>query len=77
MGISEAKAEGEVYHLKKLADLSGTYASAAAEATMVKGIGAVAMKNEKGVVIYLLPKTKGVNLKLAGEGVRFTLEKAK
>jgi len=27
------------------------------------------------VVIHLFPKTKGVNLKLAGEGVKFTLEK--
>jgi hypothetical protein len=25
-------------------------------------------------VIHLHPKTKGVNLKLAGEGVKFTLE---
>jgi hypothetical protein len=35
------------------------------------------MQNDKGVVVHLLPKTKGVNLKLAGEGVKFTLEKAK
>jgi hypothetical protein len=27
------------------------------------------------VVIHLFPKTKGVSLKLAGEGVKFTLEK--
>jgi len=26
-------------------------------------------------VIHLFPKTKGVSLKLAGEGVKFTLEK--
>jgi hypothetical protein len=74
VGISEAKAEGEVYHLKKLADFNGIYAAAAAEGTMVLGAGAVAMKNDKGVVIYLLPKTEGVNLKLAAEGVKFTLE---
>lgn len=75
VGITEAKAEGKVYDLKKLEDFSGTYVSAAAEATMVVGKGATAMKNEKGVVIHLLPKTKGANLKLAGEGVKFTLEK--
>jgi hypothetical protein len=49
--------------------------SAAAEATVGVGAGASAMKNEKGVVIHLFPKTKGVNLKLGGEGVKFTLEK--
>jgi hypothetical protein len=49
--------------------------SAAAAATLGVGAGATTMKNDKGVVIHLFPKTKGVNLKLAGEGVKFTLEK--
>ena len=35
---------------------------------------ATVMRNEKGVEIHLLPKTKGVNLKLAAEGVKLTLE---
>jgi len=75
VGITKAEAEGKVYNLKKLEDFSGTYVSAAAEATVGVGAGASAMKNEKGVVIHLFPKTKGVNLKLGGEGVKFTLEK--
>ena len=74
VGITSAKAEGKVYNLKKLEDFNGTYVSAAAAATVGVGAGATAMKNEKGVVINLLPKTKGVSLKLAGEGVKFTLE---
>ena len=74
VGISEAKAEGEVFNLKKLDDFNGTYAAVAAEGTMVKGAGAVTMRNEKGVEIHLFPKTEGVNLKLAAEGVHFTLE---
>lgn len=75
VGITKAEAEGKVYNLKKLEDFNGTYVSAAAEATLGVGAGATAMKNDKGVVIHLRPKTKGVNLKLAGEGVKFTLEK--
>jgi len=75
VGITKAEAEGKVYNLKKLEDFNGTYVSAAAEATVGVGAGASAMKNEKGVVIHLFPKTKGVNLKLGGEGVKFTLEK--
>lgn len=74
VGITKAEAEGKVYNLKNLEDFNGTYVSAAAEATLGVGAGATAMKNEKGVVIHLFPKTKGVNLKLAGEGVKFTLE---
>ena len=74
VGVTKAEAEGKVYNLKKIEDFNGTYVSAAAEATAGVGVGATAMKNEKGVVIHLRPKTKGVNLKLAGEGVKFTLE---
>jgi len=75
VGVTNAVAEGKVYNLKKLEDFNGTYVSAAAAATLGVGAGATAMKNEKGVMIHLFPKTKGVSLKLAGEGVKFTLEK--
>jgi hypothetical protein len=77
VGITEAKAEGKVYNLKKLADFSGKYLASSAEATLALGAGATAMQNENGVVLHLFPKTKGVNLKLAGEGVKITLEKTK
>jgi hypothetical protein len=77
VGITEAKAEGKVYNLKQLSDFEGSFTSAAAEATLGLGAGATAMKNEKGVVVHLFPKTKGVNFKLAAGGVKFTLEKAK
>jgi len=75
VGITKAEAEGKVYNLKKLEDFNGTYVSAAAAATLGVGAGATTMQNGNGVVIHLFPKTKGVNLKLAGEGVKFTLEK--
>jgi len=74
VGITKAEAVGTVYNLKKLEDFNGTYVSAAAQATVGVGVGATAMKNKNGVVIHLHPKTKGLNLKLAGEGVKFTLE---
>ena len=77
VGITKAEAEGKVYNLKKLEDFGGKYLSGSAQATLALGAGATAMQNDKGVVLHLFPKTKGVNLKLAGEGVKFTLEKAK
>jgi hypothetical protein len=77
IGITKAEATGKVNNMKKLDDFSGKYLSAAAEATVGLGAGAVAMQNDKGVVVYLFPKTKGINLKLAGEGVKFVLEKTK
>jgi hypothetical protein len=75
IGITKAEATGRVFNLKKLADFEGLYAAAGAEGTIALGAGETALKNNKGVVIYISPLTKGVNFKLAVEGVNFTLEK--
>ncbi len=74
VGVTKANAVGKVYHLKKLSDFNGTYTSAAAEGTIGGGAGVSTMKNQNGVVIDLQSTTQGVNVKLAGEGVKFTLE---
>ncbi len=77
VGITKAEAVGKVYNLKKMSDFNGTYTSAAAEGTIGGGAGASTMKNQNGVVISLTSTTQGLNLKLAAQGVKFTLEKAK
>jgi hypothetical protein len=64
-----------VYNLKKLEDFNGIYSAAAAGATVGGGGSATAMKNENGVEITLLATTKGINVKLAGQGVKLTLTK--
>jgi len=74
VGITKGNAVGKVYHLKKLSDFNGTYTGAAAEGTIGGGAGISAMKNQNGVVIELQSTTQGVNFKLAGEGVKFTLK---
>jgi hypothetical protein len=75
VGVTKADAVGKVYNLKKMSDFNGTYTSAAAQGTLGGGAGVSAMKNQNGVVIELTSTTQGVNVKLAGEGVKFTLEK--
>jgi plastocyanin domain-containing protein len=75
VGVTKANAVGKVYHLKKLSDFNGTYTAAAAEGTLGGGAGISTMKNQNGVVIQLISTTQGVNVKLAGEGVKLTLEK--
>ena len=77
VGITRAEAVGNVYHLKKMSDFNGTYTSAAAEGTVGGGAGASTMKNQNGVVINLTSTTRGINFKLAAQGVKFTLEKTK
>jgi hypothetical protein len=75
LGITKAQAKGRVFNLKKLEDFDGTYIAGSVEGTIAAGAGETALKNDKGVVIYLSSLTKGVNLKIAGEGVNFSLEK--
>jgi hypothetical protein len=75
VGVTKAEANGKVYNLKKLEDFNGIYSAAAAGATVGGGGSATAMKNENGVEITLLATTKGINVKLAGQGVKLTLTK--
>jgi hypothetical protein len=76
VGVTKAESVGKVYNLKKMSDFNGTYTSAAAQGTLGGGAGASAMKNQNGVVIELTSTTQGVNVKIAAEGVKFTLEKS-
>jgi hypothetical protein len=75
VGGSEVAAEGVVYDLKKLEDFNGNFTAATAQATLGGGAGATAMKNQSGVRIQITSTTRGVDLKVAGEGLRFQLEK--
>ena len=77
VGVTKADAVGKVYNLKKMSDFNGTYTSAAAQGTLGGGAGVSTMKNQNGVVINLESTTQGVNVKLAAEGVKFTLDKKK
>ena len=77
VGVTKAEAVGKVYNLKKMSDFNGSYTSAAAQGTLGGGAGASAMKNQNGVVIELTSTTQGINVKLAAEGVKLTLEKKK
>ncbi|MGE5790767.1 MAG: EipA family protein [Syntrophaceae bacterium] len=74
VGVTKVEAFGKVYGLKQLEDFNGNYTSATAEGTLVGGAGATKMKNQKGVVIDLFTKTKGINLKLAPSGISLKLK---
>ena len=69
LGISEISTSGEVFNLKNVADLSGTYAAAEIGAAVVKGENDTIMKNNKGVIIRLHGTQKGARLTLGPGGV--------
>ena len=74
VGMTNAKAKGNVYNLKKLADFNGVYATGGAGATAGKGAGASALTNANGVSILLTSITKGASLKIAAEGLSLKIE---
>jgi hypothetical protein len=75
VGITKASASGKVFRLEKLESFNGTYSGGAAEGTIGGGAGVTRIQNQNGVILELISRTQGVNIKFAGEGVTFTLEK--
>lgn len=75
VGATKAEATGTVYNLKSVDDFDGVYAAAAAAGTAGKGAGVSSLRNAKGVVINLKSETKGVNIKVAAEGLKLKIEK--
>ena len=69
LGASKATAVGEVYHLTKLSDFAGKYATLEGGFSLGKGASDITMKNTKGVVINLEAATEGIQLTLAGKGL--------
>jgi hypothetical protein len=75
VGVTKAKATGNVYDLKNLDDFDGVYAAGGAGITVQEGKGATALINDKKVQFVLTSVTKGASLKIAAEGLKIKLEK--
>jgi len=75
VGATSIDAVGEVYGLKKLEDINGTYTAAAAAGTIGGGAGALSMKNTNGVMVAMTASTRGVSLTLGVSGVTLSLKK--
>jgi hypothetical protein len=74
IGISKVNATGKVFDLKNIEDFSGTYNAGGSEATMGEGVGAIMMKNEKGVSIQIIVLSEGARIKLSVGGVEMKLK---
>lgn len=74
IGVSKVKASGTVYNLTSLDDFSGTYSVLDASATFVKGSGGLRLKNDKGVILELSTRSKGLQLSAGAGGVKITLK---
>jgi len=74
IGAASFNADGDVFHLRSLRDIDGTYGAADASATAGAGAGAITLHNDKGVVINMTSTTAGLQLTLAPAGVDLELE---
>ncbi len=73
-GISSADAIGNVYHLTKIEDFSGTYTAVSTGAVLAGGGDIATMRNQHGVVIDLTDTSQGAKIMLAVQGVKISLE---
>ncbi|MBP7705046.1 MAG: DUF1134 domain-containing protein [Caulobacter sp.] len=74
IGASKYSASGSVFNLKNPEDLAGTYASLEAGATVGGGGSAMALKNDKGVIIHLGATRAGAQFTLAPKGMTISLK---
>ena len=73
IGANSFSAEGEVYHLRHVRDIVGTYTAINASATAGAGAGVLDMTNEHGVEIRAHSTSAGLSLSLAPTGMRIDL----
>jgi hypothetical protein len=69
IGAEHFDAVGDVYHLKRVADIEGTYSAINASATAGAGAGIIDMTNEHGVEIKAHATSAGLKLSLAPTGM--------
>jgi hypothetical protein len=70
VGIRTLELNGDVYDLKTLTDLAGTYQKAdPAGITFIVGEKGLVIRNSRGVVINLKGMKKGLNVDLVQEGL--------
>ena len=73
-GAQSISATGEVYNLRSLSDFPGTYTGLRSGLTLFRGKMYERLKNEKGAVIYLTGKTKGISSSSGLDKVVITLK---
>ena len=74
IGASKMAGEGHVKNLERIEDFAGTYVAVEAGAAAGIGAGAIAMRNEHGVVITVASDVRGAQLTLGPQGLRISLE---
>ncbi|HEX4709497.1 hypothetical protein [Phenylobacterium sp.] len=74
VGVKKFQASGNVFNLRNVADIEGTYASIGAGATVGGGASGIAMKNGNGVLIRATSTSVGADLRVGPSGMTIKLK---
>ena len=74
VGISKLSASGVVNNMNSLEEFNGTYYGGKAGVTIAGGVGAIALKNNHGVVLELNATSQGLKFELGPQGVTIKLK---
>ena len=74
LSLAKTVASGNVYRLKKIEDFPGVYTNASAGVAAVKGVSKTMLQNNKGVVLYVTAKSKGVSIDLSLGGINVNFD---
>ena len=75
IGVTKAELQGEVYGLKDVADIAGTYGAAQAGFAIVGGNKVADLRNAKGVQLKVRGKQVGLALEADLSGLQIELKK--
>lgn len=75
IGFSKAELIGQVYNLKQLSDIEGTYTVTTAGLAVAGGAKVAELRNSKGVLLKVQGKQIGLELSLDLSGLQITLKK--
>jgi hypothetical protein len=73
VAAASLKAEGLVFNLNSLKDFSGRYYAVSVGVALAHGESAAMLKNERGVMMQLETKVRGLRFNIAASGSRITL----
>ena len=74
IGVTQADLAGNVFNLKEVADIEGTYTAAQASAALAGGEKRVVMNNSRGVQVDMTGKQIGAEFALDLNGMQISLK---
>lgn len=74
IGASKANLHGQVYNLRNVSDIAGTYGETEAGYAVVSGRKAARLKNTKGVVLVVRGRQVGLEFTLNLSGMQVSLK---